>query len=227
MDLLIVSATQFEIQPLYLFIKEQAKEVDTHNFELNGNKIQFLVTGVGMLHTSYFLTKTLSVAKPHLVLNVGIAGSFRKEFQLGSVYKINKQILGDLGVEEADQTFTDVFDMELMSDSFPFKAKSILNESIEAFNFLPSASCLTVNKVHGSTQSINLIQKKYDVDLEVMEGAAVAFVCAQEKVNYIELRSVSNYVESRNKDNWNIPLAIEQLNKSLIEIVNMICSVPQ
>jgi futalosine hydrolase len=42
----------------------------------------------------------------------------------------------------------------------------------------------------------------------------------QEYIPCIQLRAVSNYVEKRNKDAWNIPLAIENLNKQLIAIIN-------
>jgi futalosine hydrolase len=33
----------------------------------------------------------------------------------------------------------------------------------------------------------------------------------------IQLRSISNYVEPRNRSNWNIPLAIKALNDYLLE----------
>jgi futalosine hydrolase len=48
-----------------------------------------------------------------------------------------------------------------------------------------------------------------------MEGAAFAYVCAKMKVNAIQIRSISNQVEPRNRNNWNIPLAIKNLNEVL------------
>ncbi|MBI5009539.1 MAG: hypothetical protein HZB98_07815 [Bacteroidia bacterium] len=48
-----------------------------------------------------------------------------------------------------------------------------------------------------------------------MEGAAFFYVCAKENVPFIALRSVSNMVERRARDKWNIPLAIENMAVTL------------
>jgi futalosine hydrolase len=39
-------------------------------------------------------------------------------------------------------------------------------------------------------------------------------------VKCLQIRSISNYVELRNKENWNIPLAINNLNIELEKIIN-------
>jgi futalosine hydrolase len=55
-----------------------------------------------------------------------------------------------------------------------------------------------------------------------MEGAAFHYVCLTEKVPFLQLRAVSNYVGERNKKNWNIKLAIENLNKATIEVLHLL-----
>jgi futalosine hydrolase len=55
-----------------------------------------------------------------------------------------------------------------------------------------------------------------------MEGAAFMFACDQERIPYLQVRAVSNLVEKRNRDRWNIPLAIENLNKKIIEFLDSI-----
>ena len=52
-----------------------------------------------------------------------------------------------------------------------------------------------------------------------MEGAALHYVCNMMDIRYCQLRSVSNAVGNRNKTDWNIPLAITNLNISLNEVV--------
>ena len=37
-----------------------------------------------------------------------------------------------------------------------------------------------------------------------MEGAAFFYVCLKEKVNFFQIRAISNFVEKRNKKNWEI-----------------------
>ena len=43
-----------------------------------------------------------------------------------------------------------------------------------------------------------------------------------ENMNFLQLRSISNYVEERNKANWDIPLAIKNLNDKLSEVIDVL-----
>ena len=52
-----------------------------------------------------------------------------------------------------------------------------------------------------------------------MEGAAFFQVCNTFNVPCIQIRAISNKVEHRNKDNWNLPLAIKNLNNKVEEII--------
>ena len=52
-----------------------------------------------------------------------------------------------------------------------------------------------------------------------MEGAAFFYACLLAKIPFLEIRSISNYVEARNRETWNLPLAINNLNQILIEIL--------
>ena len=52
-----------------------------------------------------------------------------------------------------------------------------------------------------------------------MEGASVAFVANNKSVPVIQIRAISNYVEPRNKANWDISLAIKNLNAFLIDFI--------
>ena len=61
---------------------------------------------------------------------------------------------------------------------------------------------------------------KFHPNTESMEGAAFMFVCENEGIPYAQIRGVSNFVEKRNKENWNIPLAIENVSKKVFEILN-------
>ena len=54
-----------------------------------------------------------------------------------------------------------------------------------------------------------------------MEGAALHYVCLMEKIPFLQIRSISNYVGERNKRNWNMKEAIANLNKKLIEFVQL------
>jgi futalosine hydrolase len=53
-----------------------------------------------------------------------------------------------------------------------------------------------------------------------MEGAAFFYACARVELASIQLRAISNWVEPRNRDAWNIPLAISNLNQSLAQLLS-------
>ena len=89
----------------------------------------------------------------------------------------------------------------------------------KTLNQLSSVKGITVNTVHGNATSIKKIVSRVKPDVESMEGAAFMQVCSDLKIPCFQIRSISNYVERRNKKNWNIPLSIKNLNKKLIEII--------
>jgi futalosine hydrolase len=95
---------------------------------------------------------------------------------------------------------------------------SLLNDKELRLPFLKQGEGITVNKVHGSTESIEKIKKLHPNSLvESMEGAAVFYAADKMTIPVIEIRGISNYVERRNRATWNIPLAIMNSNKALIK----------
>ncbi len=52
-----------------------------------------------------------------------------------------------------------------------------------------------------------------------MEGAAFFYACREAQVHYVQIRAVSNYVEKRNRDAWQIGLAIKNLNTFAAELL--------
>jgi futalosine hydrolase len=84
---------------------------------------------------------------------------------------------------------------------------------------LKSVKSITVNTVHGNAQSISEIVERENTDIESMEGAAVFNVCEYFNTNCIQIRSISNKVETRNKDNWDIKTAISNLNNEVERII--------
>ena len=224
MQILLVAATPFEVSPFREMLQQNTILDKEGNYNYGNLKIKFLITGVGMVATTFHLVKALLENKVDLVINAGVAGSFKKEIELGSVVQVVSDRFGDLGAEEADGNFIDLFDMDLQQpDDAPFQNKTLLHPHLGAQSFLPIANGITVNKVHGKESSIQSIQSKYPkADIETMEGAAVFYTCLQLQQNFLAIRSISNYVESRNKDNWDMPLAIKHLNEVLGEIVEVL-----
>jgi len=221
MHLTIVAATLFEIEPTRQFLVDNFQSKDQLNFIKGENSVQILVTGVGTTATAFALGQYLAHVKTNLLINAGIAGSFSREHKIGDVLLIEKDRFGDLGVEEADGKFVDVFELEMPAPNTPpYQDGWLINPAASDQNFLPSATAITVQKVHGTTASITKIQNKYPVDLESMEGAAVHYASLMTGTPFFQIRSISNYVEPRNKENWDIGKAIDSLNEVLKGMIN-------
>lgn len=217
MKLLIVSATNFEIQPL-LDVMENVELTSGRLLKANYREMElnFLVTGVGMVATAYHMAKVLDDSYD-LALNIGICGSFNKNLDLGAVVHVYEDTLSELGAED-DEQFLNLEQLKLYGDtSFNNIRYGAIHESIES---LPRVTGITVNTTHGNEKSIAKVYDRLHPFVESMEGAAFMYVCEQENIPYAQIRSVSNYVEKRNRDAWNIPLAIENLNKKVLEILN-------
>jgi futalosine hydrolase len=221
MKILLVSATHFEILPFLTYLSENFKKESEIIYRKNQIEIHVLVSSVGMVHTAIALGHYLTVFKPDLAINAGIAGALNMNLKVGDVVNVISEIYGDLGIEERDGSFKDVFETELIKmNQFPYINGKLYNNNAGSFEFLPQVKGLTVNKVHGSSASIEKIKNKYDADIETMEGAAFFLACLQAGLHFLAIRAVSNFVEPRDKNNWNIPLAIENLNFALKDIVD-------
>jgi len=204
MKLLLVAATEAEIAPtLSHFNLVSGKFIETEKFDV-------LITNVGMVATAFALGQVLS-DKYSLVLNVGIAGSFDKSISLGEVVNITQDTFAELGAEDHD-SFITLPELGFGENSFSSITKTPLT--------LKEVRGITVNKVHGNTQSIEKITQLYQPQTESMEGAAVFYGCQQIKIPVLQVRSISNYVEPRNRANWQINLAVSQLNHWLINFLN-------
>ena len=216
MHILLVAATPFEIAPTLAWLENNFQQKSEGVVEKKNLRVQTLVTGVGMTATAFQLGHFFAQHRPDWAINAGIAGAYDPNLAIGTVVQVLSEHFGDLGVEEADGSFTDVGKLGL-------SASATLSNPQPPIPNLPACKGLTVNKVHGSAVSIQKIQAKYpEVQVESMEGAAFFYACLAAGVPFAEIRSISNRVEPRNRDAWDLPLAIRNLNEVLVGMLGVI-----
>ena len=85
---------------------------------------------------------------------------------------------------------------------------------------MPKVKAISVNTTHGDDESIKKVKGLFNPQVESMEGAAFFYACLLEGITCAQVRSISNRVEKRNKDNWNIPLAVKNLCATTLKIIN-------
>jgi futalosine hydrolase len=214
--ILIVTATEAEASAL-----KRIPELTTSGdgFLLGNCEISVLITGVGSVATSWAMAKWLSAnPKPDLAINIGIAGSYSGKLKNGDVVVPVSDCFADAGIEDGDRFMT-LSEAGLADpDKFPFKSGKIEADNFslkEAIKILKPVKAITVNTASGSEKTIEKLKNKYNPDIETMEGATFFYICSGEEISFLALRSISNRVEPRNKDNWNIHLAIANLSEKL------------
>ncbi|HVW96595.1 MAG TPA: futalosine hydrolase [Mucilaginibacter sp.] len=221
MKILVVAATEQEVTGLRSeALSPKSVTNESGDSELRTFDFELLITGVGMAATAFALGRHLALHPCDLAINVGIAGCFDRSAALGELFEVRQDTFAELGAED-DTSFLPITQMGFGEDTFyPSKKLTDLYNLFNTFN-LKQADAITVNTVHGNEESIRKVTQRLNPQLESMEGAAFFYACKQMNVPCLQIRAVSNYVEKRDRDNWNIPLAIKNLNTFAVEFLKL------
>jgi len=195
------------------------------NYRIGRSTIKSLITGVGGISTAWAMKQWLSQNPyPDIAINAGIAGSYSDKLNIGDVVMPLTDCFADLGVETGDKLLT-LAEAGLMDpDMFPFEKGVIRAQNRfvnEAGKILTKANAITVNTCSGSVGTIERLKRKFNPDIETMEGATFFYICARERIPFLSVRAISNKVEPGEKASWNIPLALENLSEKIKEILLM------
>ena len=198
MKILLVAATEAEIAPTLDHIEEP--------FSTN-HEIEALITGVGMVATAYSIGRKLALSTYDLIINAGIAGSFDRNLQTGEVVEVSEDLFAEMGAED-DDDFIPI-------DKLGFGESLIIPLKSAHKTPFKQVRAITVNRIHGNETTIYNTMSRFHPHIESMEGAAFFYSCNKAETPSLQIRAISNYVERRNRENWNISQAIKNLNNSL------------
>ncbi len=182
-----------------------------------------LITGVGVPFTQYHLQKRLQQVDYDMIIQAGFAGAFTDELKLGETVVVKQDTFGDLGMEEA-HGFHSIFETPFADkDEFPFSDGWLVNTD-EWLNstVYKKVNAITVNKVSDDELLKQQRIHTFRPAIETMEGAALHYVCLQEKVPFLQLRTISNYVGIRDKTQWKMKESVENLNAALNDIIKQV-----
>jgi futalosine hydrolase len=208
MRILVCAATEMEIAPL-IQILSLKKDPSIH----------LLITGIGLMAATYALTKEIATHRPDAIIQAGVAGSLQPERSLAEVVAIKNECIGDIGVQQ-DGRFHSLFDLKLLSPhTLPWKNGKLTNESdLLSLAKLPVVDGVTVNEISTDREKIQYYRDSLQVQTESMEGAALHYVALLEKLPFLQIRSLSNYIGERDKALWRLEEAIKNLNVTLQQI---------
>lgn len=228
MRILLVAATLTEIGPLSETLGKADETSEGLKTYTKGDlTLEVMITGVGMVATAYQMGRRLSQRRFDLAINAGIAGTFDPGYPVGTVCNVTTDEIPDFGAENGDQ-FLSVFSLGLRKpDDYPFRGGkltgtplSLLPDSVARLaGTIPGVAGITSNTAHGNRHSIEMLKNRTMGVTESMEGAAFYYACLSSHIPCIQIRAISNLVEERDISNWNIPLAIRNLNDFLKQMI--------
>ncbi len=229
-NIALIAPTSMESRELRREIEPQPDEeqgVISKGF-LHGNSIIFSNCGVGKVNAAHCTTLVLEKNEIDFLILFGIAGAYA-DAVVGDVVVAESENYGEEGVMTHEGW-----------KSMDFTGFPLLKNAIEYFNTFPfdrklsrlaiEASrgiCLntvfghfiTVSQCSGTRASGEILQKRFNGLCENMEGAAVAHICGMYHVPMIEIRGISNIIEDRDMEKWNIPLAVSNCSKAVNELI--------
>jgi futalosine hydrolase len=209
MQLLLCAATEFEIGPVIEFIRKNKL-----------SNVEVLITGIGLTAATYSLTRSVIQKRPDFILQAGIAGCIDLGLPLTKIVIVESETIGDLGVEEGKQ-FRTLFNMGFLEpDRFPWTGGKLTN-NVERFRNtgLTLVQGVTVNEISTNAERINYY-RLFGAQVESMEGAALHYVALMEKIPFLQMRSLSNFVGERDKTKWVMAQAIATLNHEVERVLN-------
>lgn len=235
MPTLILTATAFEQQTLRDQLTHPVQQDVAHNTWTRGilgnHPVVLIEAGIGLVNTSHALTVALQQINPDLVIQTGIGGAYlQAHLNIGDLVLATEENNAELGVitpqgwQGADaigipvlKTDQEYFNTYPLEKSLVDDAQSTLQKSQEPTTAGPF---ITVQQCSGRTDIGNTLSQRFQAICENMEGAAAAHLCLQYNVPFLELRAISNQVEDRNKDAWDIPLALERSQTATLKLID-------
>jgi len=217
MQILLTSATFFEIEPTVNWLRARAETEAGSVLNFGNVSIEILFTGVGLTAAGYALGHRFGGGElPTLAIQAGVGGAIDRAIPLTEVVRVSSERFGDLGAEDSDGRHLSLGEIGLPPGP-PFDQHGVLTPpaGVASLPFREVAG-VSVNQVTGSAASIARLVKRFpEAQVESMEGAAFFYACLRNGVEPLQLRAISNYVEPRNRENWKMKEAIVALNQQL------------
>ncbi len=215
MSFLVTAATDFEMQ--------------AYSAAGTSCSCPTLITGIGPVETTLSLACWLKdhPGQVDRVLNFGIGGAYLHNSGSGAamldICLAEQEVLGDLGIclndhfERFSASGLQVPDNFAMDQTLLTRAGQVLAAAGIEYR---TGVFVTVNSASGTRKRGEILAQEFNGLCENMEGAAVARVCQQFALPCLGVRCISNLVEDRNRENWQLPEAVQRVGQAAALIVS-------
>jgi len=200
-----------------------------------GRPVVYAVSGIGKTNAAHAATLLIHYYMPSLIINFGVGGAYPSSgLALGDVAVATKEIYGDEGVITR-KGMSDLREIGIpllrkgrrgYFNDFPFD-RGMVGSVMEIFRKkdgykVAKGAFVTVSACTGLREKAEEDERKFRAICENMEGAAVAHICALYGVPLIEIRGISNIVQDRDRDGWDLKKASLNCQKAVMELLGKI-----
>ena len=200
-----------------------------------GRQVLLCVGGMGKVNAAHAAALMIAEFSPKSLLIFGVGGAYPSSgATVGDIVLAQVEIAGDEGV----LTHEGFKDMEYIgipllktSTSVIFTtypaSEPLLKQALHRLVTSPEPGrpnvhfgpFVTLSTCTGTTTRARELEERYHGLCENMEGAAAAQVAGLHAIPWLEVRGISNIVEDRDMQKWDIPKAAEASQKAVVRIL--------
>ena len=184
--------------------------------------VRLVEGGLGGVNTAHALSCALQGWRPDLVLQLGVGGAYPNSgLEVGDLVLAEAENYGDLGVRTPQGwKSSELIGIPVIRgdvdyyNHFPFDRNLVTRAHLTLANRngsdppqLRAGPFVTVQECSGTTELGIERARRFAAICENMEGAAGAHICRLFDVPFLEIRGISNMVEDRRTEQWEIPRA--------------------
>ncbi|WP_054706328.1 futalosine hydrolase [Bacillus sp. JCM 19041] len=178
----------------------------------NSPYVDVHICGVGMAKAAAKTAKLLAQKSYRGVINMGIAGGFPGEAQIGSIVVAESIIAPEIGAE-SPEGFIPVDELGFGSQRMSSVVDSHLLGKLAAKTEVRAGMVLSVLTATGTAETMKRRMTGHGAVAEAMEGFGVASATEEYGVPFTEIRAISNMVGIRDKASWDFPAAFAGLKQ--------------
>jgi futalosine hydrolase len=200
-----------------------------------GRQVLLCVGGMGKVNAAHAAALMIAEFSPDALFIFGVGGAYPASGAVvGDIVLAQVEIAGDEGV----LTHDGFKDMEYIGIPLLKTATSVIFTTYpapepllkQALRTLDASSgpgrthvhvgpFVTLSTCTGTTARARELEERYHGLCENMEGAAAAQVAGLHAIPWLEVRGISNIVEDRDTQKWDIPKAAEACQKAVLRIL--------
>jgi len=204
---------------------------------LADQQVLICVGGMGKVNAAHAATLLLSRFLPDALVIFGVGGAYPSSgAQVGDIAIAKEEIAGDEGVLTLDGfKNTEYIGIPLLktATSMIYTAyrapDALLKQALQALVSYHETGVakahlgafVTLSTCTGTWSRAQELEERYHGLCENMEGAAAAQVAELHGIPWLEVRGISNIVEDRDVEKWDIPKAADAAQKAVIHILDI------